>query len=206
MQARQMLRPSVALCGFVLLVAACTAPEVLDPRPANVPVNVDLSGHWLIREDLSADDRQLYEAIRRTDGVNDRDIFRRRSRTEADEMLRRSSDDRVKGGLVDVFLETGKSLQVTQTEYGLFISFDRAVVEEYRFGENRMVNVGEVQAQRVTGWEGGELVVETLDRNRMKLTERYRLVDGGKTLERTIVLRSKEGETETLVQKFGKAP
>jgi hypothetical protein len=101
-----------------------------------------------------------------------------------------------------VFLETGKSLKVTQTQFGLFISFDRAIVEEFRFGENRMINVGEVQAQRVTGWEGEVLVVETLDRNRMKLTERIRLVDNGAGLERRIILRSAKGEEETLVQRF----
>jgi len=101
-----------------------------------------------------------------------------------------------------VFLETGSALKVTQTEYGLFIAFDRAVVEEYRFGESRIVNVGEVQAQRVTGWEGEELVIETLDRNSMKLTERFALREGGAVLERTITFRSKKGETETIVQLF----
>ena len=101
-----------------------------------------------------------------------------------------------------MFLETGDSLKITQTEHGLFISFDRAIVEEFRFGENRMVNVGEVQAQRVTGWEGDMLVVETLDRNRMKLTERFRLSNAGRVLERSITLRSAKGEEETVLQLF----
>ncbi|MGI9261998.1 MAG: hypothetical protein ACR2QR_08180, partial [Woeseiaceae bacterium] len=106
------------------------------------------------------------------------------------------------GGLVFVFLETGSSLKVTQTEYGLFISFDRSVVEEYRFGENRFINVGEVEAQRVTGWESNQLVIDTLDKNSMKMTERLELVDSGNVLERTITFRSKEGEEETVVQRF----
>ena len=91
---------------------------------------------------------------------------------------------------------------MTQTEHGLFISFDRSVVEEFRFGENRLVSVGEVEAQRVTGWEGKQLVVETLDRNGMKLTERFQLTNSGDTLHRQITLRSKKLEEETIVQEF----
>ena len=78
----------------------------------------------------------------------------------------------------------------------------RSVVEEFCLGDNRMGSVGEVEAQRVTGWEGDTLVVETLDRNRMKLTERFRLRDGGRVLERQIILRSRDLEEETIVQLF----
>ncbi len=109
---------------------------------------------------------------------------------------------RFRGGLVYVFLETGSALKLTQTEHALFISFDRSVVEEFRFGENRVVSVGQVEAQRVTGWENDELVVETLDKNGMKLTERYRLTNGGNTLQRQITFRSKKLEEETIVQEF----
>ena len=91
---------------------------------------------------------------------------------------------------------------MTQTAHGLFISFDRSVVEEYRFGENRIINVGEVEAQRVTGWEGTQLVVETLDKNSMKMTERLQLLDAGRVLERAITFRSREGEEETVVQRY----
>ena len=111
----------------------------------------------------------------------------------------------MKGGLVYVFLETGTALKVTQTAHALFISFDRSVVEEFRFGESRLVSVGEVEAQRVTGWEGTQLVVETLDKNGMKLTERFHLTNGGATLQRQITFRSKKLEEETIVQEFDRA-
>lgn len=101
-----------------------------------------------------------------------------------------------------MFLEVGQALKITQTPHGLFISFDRSVVKEYRFGENRVANIGEVEAQRVTGWEGDTLVIETLDRNNMKLTERFRLIEDARVLERTIILRSKEMQEETIVQLF----
>ena len=101
-----------------------------------------------------------------------------------------------------VFLETGNSLKVTQTPYALFISFDRAVVEEFRFGENRTVNVGEIEAQRVTGWDGSQLVVETLDKKGMKLTEQFQLLGAGDVLERRITFRNKKLEEQTIVQEF----
>ncbi len=65
-----------------------------------------------------------------------------------------------------------------------------------------MINVGEVVAQRVTGWEGSQLVVETLGENGMKLTERFLLTDNGNTLQRRITFRSKKLEEETIVQEF----
>jgi hypothetical protein len=190
----------VILLAFTA-IAACSTPEMLEPRPGTVPAGVDLSGDWLIRTDQREDEQRLRQAIRRTDGIDDRDLYRRPSGRTNESRGSRSSS-KVKGGLVHIFLETGAALRVSQTDHGLFISFDRAVVEEYRFGERRIINVGEVQAQRVTGWDGEALVVDTLGRNGMKLTERYRLLDAGDTLERSITLRSKDGEQETITQLF----
>ena len=39
----------------------------------------------------------------------------------------------------------------------------------------------------------------------MKLTERFELSANDRVLERTIILRSKSGETETIVQRFDRA-
>ena len=85
-----------------------------------------------------------------------------------------------------IFLETGKRLRITQTSDGLFISFDRSVVEEYTFGENRTVSVGPIEAQRVSGWVGHELVLETMDEQGMVLTEIWALEEGGSVLVRNI--------------------
>lgn len=188
------------ILALVVLMAGCVAPEVLEPRGGTVPAGVDLSGTWVIRSDQRDDERRLGEAIRRTDGMKDDELFTGSGRQSASSARRSSRGGR--GGLVYVFLETGSLLKVSQTPHGLFISFDRAVVEEFRFGENRFVSVGQAQAQRVTGWEGEQLVVETLDRNSMKLIERYQLLENGRVLERTITLRSSEGERETIVQLF----
>ncbi len=185
----------------VIFLAACAAPELLAPREGAVPPGASLEGNWHIQPESLRSQRRIREAIRKTDGIADDAIFG--SRNQQDGISSRSrGNGRVKGGLVYVFLELGESLKVSQTEHALFISFDRSVVEEFRFGENRLVSVGQAQAQRVTGWEDNALVVETLDRNRMKLTERFRLIDDGQVLERTIILRSREGEEEIVVQLF----
>ena len=93
-------------------------------------------------------------------------------------------------------------MKITQTDHALFISFDRSVVEEFRFGEARIVTIGEVEAQRVTGWDGKQLVVETLDKDGFKLTERFDVDDDGTTLRRQITLRTKKQVEETFVQLF----
>lgn len=196
------MNPRLSIYLLILLgLGGCVAPEMLLPRDGIVPQGIDLSGNWVLVNDADRQQRQLRDAIRRTDGIDDDEFFSigNRPRNNLDQ---RATRRRVKGGLVYVFLEIGRSLKITQTPDGLFISFDRSVVEEYRFGEQRMVNVGEVEAQRVTGWDSDTLVVETLDRNNMKMTERYRLLDNGRRLERRITLRSKTLDEETIVQEF----
>jgi hypothetical protein len=182
-----------------LMLVACAQPEVLEPRDGTVPAGTDFSGNWLMREIPPEERRRLAEAINKTDGVADDKVFRRQAPSRS---RGRGGGYSVKGGMVYVFLETGTALKVTQTPHALFISFDRSVVEEFRFGENRIINIGEVEAQRVTGWEGNQLVVETLGRKGMKLTERFQLTDNGDTLQRQITFRSRKLEEETIVQEF----
>ena len=196
-----MSKTNLLVLTTAFVVVACGNPEILAPRDSAVPVTADLSGNWQIQVASARDQRRIREAIRKTDGVDDDAIFGQR-KPEGPQGGRSSKRSRIKGGLVDVFLELGESLKITQTEHGLFISFDRSVVEEYLFGENRMASVGEVQAQRVTGWEGNTLVIETLDRNKMKLTERFRVIENSQVLERTIDFRSKEMEERSVVQLF----
>ena len=104
--------------------------------------------------------------------------------------------------LVRVFLETGQALRITQTDHGIFISFDRAVVEEYRFGEHREVSVGAIIADRVSGWDGASYVVETLDEDGAKLTDTYRLAGDGDSLRREIVIERRDKRLLEIVQVF----
>lgn len=194
-----MRQGQVALCLFGWLLYSCAAQEVLVPKSGAVPAGVDFSGTWRLRRNESDGQGRINEAIRRTDGVDDRVILRPPVQNERDGS--QAPPRRQRGGLVHLFLENGDNLKITQTPEGMFLSFDRAVVVEYRFGENRQVRVGPVLAERVSGWEGREYVAETLDENRMKLTERFSLLDSH-TLRRTIILRGKNNEQRTLLQTF----
>jgi hypothetical protein len=185
-----------------LLLGACSTPEILEPRDGTVPAGTDFSGNWVMREVPPAERRRIREAISKTDGVDDSEFF---SRQQPAQGRSRGGSSSFKGGLVYVFLETGTALKVTQTPYGLFISFDRSVVQEFRFGENRLISIGAVEAQRVTGWDGNQLVVETLDKNGMKLTDRFQLTNDGNTLQRLITFRSEKLEEETIVQEFDRS-
>ncbi|MDH3490931.1 MAG: hypothetical protein OEM20_02880 [Gammaproteobacteria bacterium] len=101
-----------------------------------------------------------------------------------------------------MFLETGASLKISQTPDGLFISFDRAIVEEYTFGENRIVSVGPIEAQRVSGWNGMVFVVETLDEQGTLLTESWHLEPGGTVLVRDILVSRGNNEQFSSRQRF----
>jgi len=103
---------------------------------------------------------------------------------------------------VHVFLEMGSALKVTQTDSGLFFSFDRSVVEEYRFGENREVSVGAITAARVSGWEDGAYVIETLDGDGAKLIDTYRMLREGSVLQRNIVIWDHDKKQLALEQIF----
>jgi len=170
----------VVVCFAIL--SGCAAREELIAKSADVPTGVDLSGQWRLRVDSLDSVERIGEAEREAAGgkesillVPERKSQRSRQRSSA-------------GTLVHVFLETGSSLKVTQTPHGLFISFDRAIVEEYRFGEKREINVGPVMADRVSGWEGNSYVIETLDKDGAKLIETYRLSEDGHKMFRTILI------------------
>ncbi len=188
------------LLPFVLY--GCASPEVLLPKGSAAPAGVDFSGQWKIRPESMLDQHRLNEAIDRTDGVDNKAIIGEilKQQRVARNGMRRSGG--TSGGLVYLFLKTGDSLKITQTPYTLFISFDRAVVEEYSFGENSPINIGEADAHRVSGWEGNAYIIETLGEKGMKLTDRYSLADDNERLIRRITLRSKNMEEVTIVQEF----
>ncbi len=175
-----------------LVVAGCASREVLVRRSAVTPPGVDLSGQWTLHRDALDTNTQIAAAEREAAGGDDR-LF---------EDPRKESRRRRARSLVHVFLETGSNLKITQTRDGLFISFDRAIVEEYRFGEYGRVNVGPVEADRSSGWEDGAYVIETLDDDGAKLFERYRLVDDGRALSREIRVYRKDDIELSVEQRF----
>ena len=106
---------------------------------------------------------------------------------------------------VHVFFQTGKSLKITQTEDGIFVSFDRSVVEEYRYGENRRISVGEITAERASGWAEKGYVIETIDEDGALLIDTYRVRNAGESIRRTIVLLDRNRELLSLQLDFDRA-
>lgn len=166
-----------ALAVVALLLSSCAGREPLPAKSGTVPAGVDLSGLWQLRDDSQATNQAISNIERAAAGA-DEDLIPKSSRKTSS---RKKNDDTQ----VHVFLETGEVLKITQVERGLFVSFDRAIVEEYRFGEQRMANVGPVVADRVSGWENGGYVIETRDKEGAMLIETYRL-DGKDVMIRTI--------------------
>jgi len=179
----------VCLALGATLLAGCVSPPTLETKSATVPAGVDLSGQWRLKDESADTIRQIVEDRRRAAGGSG---FR-------DPRRARSSK---KDPLLHVFLETGTRLKITQTNSGLFISFDRAIVEEYRFGENRQVAVGPVAAVRASGWEDDGYLIETLGDKGNLLVERYLLEDDGRLLLRQISIFKKDELLLSVVQKF----
>jgi hypothetical protein len=177
-------RMALIVLLFLVLAGACGAPRVLDSKNAAVPSGVDLSGMWLLRD---ASDGPRPEA--RVPGI----------RIPGDKPERNRRPRRASGPSAQVFLEYGRSLKITQTQYGIFISYDRSVVEEYTFGENRLVEIGPIEATRVSGWDGASFVVETLDDTGTILFETWHLDADGTMLVRDI--RIAKDDRVSLVQK-----
>lgn len=183
--------PAMSIFLVVITITACATAEVLLPRSGEVPPGMDFSGRWELRDPDRESIRRLDDA---TAGIP-HDILKESKRTSNDKSSKASQ-----GTAVYVFLEAGINLKITQTEFAIFVSFDRSIVEEYRFGENRVVRVGPIGAARVSGWDGNEYVIETLDEDGAKLTERYRLEDNDSRLVRRIVLRVKKEQTLDIEQ------
>ena len=173
----QELRFAGPVALALILVTACSTIPELVARSAVVPDGVDLSGRWMLRG--TADFPVVADA-----GIQI-------GRSEPGGPAARRRDE---GAAVRVFLEMGQRLKVTQTAHSLFVSFDRAIVEEFTFGEKRIVTVGPIEARRVSGWEGGRFIVETMDRDGALLAETWYLDSIDATLVREV--RITRGERE----------
>ena len=175
-----------------LTIGGCAAAPELLALSAVVPDGIDFSGKWQLR--LAAGSRPA-RAEQKEPGIR---IPSNNSRRSAGRRSSRGSSTTS----VSVFIEHGESLKISQTAAGLFISFDRSVVEEYTFGEDRVISVGPIEAQRVSGWEDESFVIRTLDDDGAILTEAWRLTDNATALVREISIVKGEKEKYSAVQRF----
>lgn len=174
----------VAALTAVLMTACAAKPELL-PRNGVNSADIDLTGNWVLRQEAGSPVA--------TAGAEEQTIMMPR-RTSRNSQAPQGSPRRPRsqGSAVHVFLESGTSLKISQTLHGIFISFDRAVVEEFTFGENRVVSVGPIEGQRVSGWDGSEFIAETMGEKGAVLAERWSLAEGGDVLVRDISVIEKD--------------
>jgi len=167
---------------FVLSACAGSGPPQLMPVGDVIPPGVSLEGRWKLQGGAGDAEKRIRRAEYRSSGAQ------------------RGAD----GPSVFVFLRTGERLKISQTPYALFVSFDRSVVEEYRFREHRLVNVGPIAADRVSGWVDGRYVIQTLDSDGALLEESYALEAGGDVLVRRVTITYRKDTVLSLQQAYNR--
>ncbi len=195
-----------ALGIFLLLVVAGCAGS---PKPQLVPgsrlppADLDLSGYWQLRGEADDPLRNFSRQGFIGPGSTQRVVrLTKQMRRDGITPSTGGRSNRERAALAQVFLETGANVKITQTDDGLFISYDRSVVEEYVFGEHRIASVGPVSAERASGWQGETYVVETLDEDRVLLRERWSLAEGGSVLNRDVEFLEKDEVVYAVTQVF----
>ncbi len=166
--------------ALLLSLAGCASGLKLPDPSRDFPSDLAFAGDWQ-RVEFREQDRMEPERLR---------VPTTRQATS-----RASSGPKAKPGRkVRSFLEFGKTLRITQLDSAMLISFDRAIVVEYRYGEHRMANVGPIAGERTTGFRGESLEIITLDDDGAQMTETWRLQRRASALERrvTIVKGNKE--------------
>lgn len=191
---------------FVLLAGcASTSEPQLTPGARAPDPAVDLSGYWSLR-DPESDMLILYSQRGFIGPRSAQQVMRITREMRASGRTVRGAprsggrNERDRAALAQVFLETGSKIKITQTDEGMFISYDRSIVEEYLFGEHRLATVGPVAAERASGWDADAYVVETLDEDRVLLRERWYL--DGDTLRRDVKFLEKEEVVYSVTQVF----
>lgn len=178
---------------------------LLVPGSKAPPPDVDLSGYWALR-DAERDELILFSQKGFIGPRSAQQVIRITREMRASGRAQRSAPRQGARGrgdraaLAQVFLETGSQLKVTQTHEGMFISFDRSIVEEYLFGEHRIATVGPVSAERASGWDRAAYVIETLDEDKVLLRERWYL--DGDTLQREVQFLEKDEVVYAVTQVF----
>ena len=185
-----MTRIAGMAAALSLALAACAtkSPPSLTPIGEPIPAGVSFAGRWQLQQGASERVQQPGAGLQ--DVMSPARHDRGRGRPVSD------------GPSVYVFLRSGNKLRITQTAHGLFVSFDRSVVEEYRFREHRLVSVGPIEADRASGWVDGRYVIRTLDSEGALLEETYALQAGDDVLARNVSIVHNNREVLSLRQLY----
>ena len=198
-----LLLASWLLAGNLSGCASAPEPQ-LTPGQRTPPPDTDLSGYWQLRNE-AADPLREFSRQGFIGPASTERVIRMTQEMRRAGGRPPSRGDRTRAALAQVFLETGVNVKITQTEDGLFISYDRSVVEEYLFGEHRLATVGPVRAERASGWRGPTYVVETMDEDGILLRERWYIAEAGTILRREVEFSEKGEIVYAVTQAFDRA-
>ncbi len=183
---------------FTILNGCATSEMPNEYKRVNNKI-IDLNGYWEYIGNYNEKKEQIASAIKISSGV----VYQAIKTTgvfngKSEEKVRKNSR-----GVAHLFFEDSKKIQITQTNYSLFVNFDRSIVEEYSFGELKKIQLGNVFAMRSSGWVGNSYIIETLDSYGMKITEKYRLTLNS-NLERVIIFRDNKMNETKIMQLYHK--
>ncbi|MEC9415712.1 MAG: hypothetical protein VYC67_03870 [Pseudomonadota bacterium] len=182
----------------LMLVTACSSNEVLNKLPANSDTKINISGRWVFDGDYLSNEMKINKTIDQSSGI----IYQRIKTTGVFPEAQAARPKKNAWGVAHLFFKNAKVLRITQTDYALYVDFNRSIVEEYNFGELKNVTIGKVSASRSSGWFSNQFQIDTLDSHGMKITEKYTISGDMNTLTRNIIFRDKNFNNSEIVQNF----
>ncbi len=182
----------------LIFLTACASNEALNKLPIKSETEINISGRWIFVGDYQSNQKKINKAIDRSSGI----IYRRIKTTGVFSEVQDTRPKKNAWGVAHLFFKNAKILRITQTDYALYIDFNRSIVEEYNFGELKKITIGNVSASRSSGWNGIQYQIDTLDDHGMKITEKYTISDDINTLRRSIVFRDKNLHDTEIIQNF----
>ena len=192
------MRKYIHIFISLILLTACASNEVLNKLPIKAEAEIDISGRWVFVGDYQSNQKKIDKAIDQSSGI----IYRRIKTTGVFTETQNASSKKNAWGVSHLFFKNAKILRITQTDYALYIDFNRSIVEEYNFGELKKITIGNVNASRSSGWNGTQYQIDTLDNHGMKITEKYTISDDMNILTRSIVFRDKSLHDTKIIQNF----
>lgn len=185
---------------FIFLLSSCASIEELDKYSNKNTSKTDLNGSWEFIGNFEDNKKSIASAVKKTNDV----IYQSIKTTGVFDRNNLSKVKPNSRGVAHLFFENTKKIKITQTNYSLFINFNRSVVEEYSFGEVKKITLGNVIARRSSGWVNNSYRIETLDDYGMKITEEYKLTGSSNNLERMLIFRDRDLNEIRILQIYQK--
>lgn len=185
---------------FIFLLSSCASIEELDKYSNKNTSKTDLNGSWEFIGNFEDNKKSIASAVKKTNDV----IYQSIKTTGVFDRNNLSKVKPNSRGVAHLFFENTKKIKITQTNYSLFINFNRSIVEEYSFGEVKKITLGNVIARRSSGWVNNSYRIETLDDYGMKITEEYKLTGSSNNLERMLIFRDRDLNEIRILQIYQK--